>query len=125
MAFGTIVVQTRTSDAFLPVAEATVAFYEPGEDGLPKLLALRQTDESGLTQPAEFPTSAREDSQQPENVKPYRTVNIIADHPGFVPVRVEGVQVFAGIQTLQNIAMLPLPPGFVGNNIIKIPDQNL
>lgn len=131
MASGTIITQTRTSDAYLPVENATVAFYEALAQGNGTLLALRKTDASGKTAPVELETPNLADSQQPVSVlgtKPYRTVNIIADHPGFEQITVDGIQIFDGIITYQDIMLVPnnaYVPGKRPQEVFLTPGQNL
>ncbi len=111
MASGTIIAQTRTGDAYLPVENVTVAFYEPGERGMQHLLALRKSDSSGKTAPVVLETPALSESQQPEEAgepAPYRVVDIAADHPGYEPIEVKGVQIFDGIVTFQDLMLVPL-----------------
>ena len=112
MAFGTIISQVRTSDAYLPIENATVAYYETGEGGGKRLIGLRKTDPSGKTAPIELDTPGSSASQQPEEAGdpcPFRTVDIVADHPDYNRVTVLGVQVFDGIVTNQDIMLMPSP----------------
>lgn len=112
MAFGTIISQVRTSDAYLPIENATVAYYENDPTGVKELVGLRKTDSSGKTQPIELSAPDASASQQPEqpgDPEPYRTVDIIADHPDFNRVTILNVQVFEGILTYQDIMLVPSP----------------
>lgn len=131
MASGTIITQTRTSNASLPVENATVAYFEPAATGNLRLLALRKSDSSGKTSPVVLETPAAAASQQPDDGSspvPFRLVNIIAEHPDYERVTIDNVQVFAGVVTLQNISFVPLPAPMMGvspEEIIDTPAQNL
>ena len=131
MASGTIIAQTRTSDAYLPVENVTVAFFTPGQPGEQRLLAVRQSDASGKTAPVILEAPDFEESQQPEAEGapvPYRIVDIVADHPDFERITVNGVQVFDGIVTYQDLMLVPLRAPALGNKpeeIFDTPDQNL
>ena len=112
MASGTIISRVRTSDADLPIQNATVAYYEDAPGGVKRLVGLRKTDLSGMTQPIELRTPNASASQSPDasgDPEPYRTVDIAADHPDYNRVTVRGVQVFDGILTTQDITLVPSP----------------
>ena len=112
MASGTIISQVRTSDAYLPIENATVAYYQTDGGGRKRLIGLRKTDPSGKTAPIELDTPGFSASQQPEETgdpNPYRTVDVVADHPDYNRVRILGVQVFDGVVTYQDIMLLPSP----------------
>ena len=112
MASGTVISQVRTSDAYLPVENATVAYYQTDDGGRKRLVGLRKTDPSGKTAPIELDTPGFSASQQPEETgdpNPYRTVDVVADHPDYNRVRILGVQVFDGVVTYQDIMLLPSP----------------
>ena len=131
MASGTIISQTRTSDASLPVENATIAYFEPGQMGKMRLLALRKSDSSGRTAPLVLETPDFAASQQPNDGNgpvPFRLVNIVADHPDYERITVDNVQVFAGVVTLQNLSLVPLPAPMMGvspEEIVDTPAQNL
>ena len=131
MASGTIISQVRTSDAYLPIENATVAYYETESSGAKRLIGLRKTDSSGRTAPIELDTPLSSASQQPEETGdpcPYRTVNIIADHPDYNRVNILRVQVFDGIVTNQDIMLMPSPESGVEpfpETVYDTSDQNL
>lgn len=131
MASGTIISQVRTSDAYLPIENATVAYYETDGRGGKRLIGLRKTDSSGKAAPIELATPGSSASQQPEEPgepEPYRTVDIIADHPDYNRICILGVQVFDGIVTYQDIMLLPSPASGVEpfpETVYDTSDQNL
>ncbi len=88
------------------------------------------TDASGITGELQVDTPDREESLIPGNggILPFATVSIRADHPQYQSVLVEGVQVFSGRSSLQQINMIPLPDVSTPINsliIITVPPQNL
>ena len=111
MAAGTIISQVRTSEAYLPIENATVAYYEDLPGGVKRLVGLRKTDSSGRTQPIELAAPDAGKSKQPEEggPAPYRTVDIAADHPDYIRSVIRNVQVFDGILTNQDIMLVPAP----------------
>ncbi len=128
MASGTIVSQTRTLDDLFPVEGVTVSYYEQGLEGKMHLLAVRRSDASGNTEPVTLQTPSREESLQAGNPTPYRSISIMADHPGFERIIVDGVQVFDGIVTNQNLIMIPLPAPIAGgapHEMYDTSNQNL
>lgn len=131
MASGTIITQTRTSNADLPIENVTVAYFEANEGGSLRLLALRKSDSSGRTAPFILETPDFAASQQPNDgtgAVPYRLVNIVADHPDYERISVDNVQVFPEVVTLQNLSLVPLPAPMMGvspEEIIDTPRQNL
>ena len=111
MASGTIISQVRTSDAYLPIEDATIAYYEEGPGGTKRLVGLRKTDLSGRTQPIELSAPDAGQSMRPDTggPEPYRTVDIVADHPDYNRLVIRNVQVFDGILTNQDIMLVPSP----------------
>ena len=104
---GFLTVRTYTSAAQLPVEDVTVSVTRSGPNGA-RLFATRITDESGLAGPIAIPAPDRSESRQSGAVAPFTTVDIIADHPDYERVLVENAQVFAGILSQQEIALIPL-----------------
>ncbi len=121
MAFGTIISKVRTSDADLPIQNATVAYYEDASGGAKRLVGLRKTDQNGIPQPIELSAPDASASQKPDDAgdpEPYRTVDVVADHPDFNRVTVRHVQIFDGILTTQEILLVPSP----GAGVDDFPD---
>ena len=104
---GFLTIRTYTSAAQLPVEDVTVSVTRPDSKGT-RLFATRITDESGLAGPIAIPTPDRSESLQAGVAAPYTTVDIIADHPNYERVLVENAQVFAGVLSQQDIALIPL-----------------
>lgn len=103
---GYLSVRVFTSAAQLPLEGVTVTVTQPMQNGS-RLLATRITDESGLIEPIAIPAPDRAQSLQAGAVAPFTDVNITADHPDFERVLVENAQIFADVQTQQEISLLP------------------
>ncbi len=124
---GFLTVRTYTSGAQLPVEDVTVSITRSGPNGA-RLLATRVTDESGLAGPIVFAAPDRSESLQAGAATPFATVDIIADHPDYERVLVENAQIFAGVLSQQNIALIPLearPETFNLTEIFQITPQPL
>ncbi len=73
-------------------------------------LATRLTNRSGEIVPIELPAPESGASQSPDPVeRPYTQVNLFARLEGFEQIEIEGLQIFSGIVTDQNLEMIPLP----------------
>lgn len=104
---GTIVVNTYTSNARIPVEGATVLFRR--QEPPYSLLGFRITDSSGKTAPLTVPTVDLRESQSPGAVDaPFTAIIVQAEHPEYERVVLQGVQIFPGITTVQSIQLLPL-----------------
>ena len=106
---GSVLVRVYTSRAQIPVPDASVTLTRPTQDGRSDLIALRVTDESGLIQPISIPAPAAARSTHPGPEHPYATCDIQVEHPDFQMLRVENVQIFSGVETLQVAELIPLP----------------
>ena len=111
---GTLLVRVYTSQAQIPVEGTTVAVTGREQEGKRELISLQVTDSSGTIRPVRIPTPAAIDSTQPdppEGTVPFASCDVWAEHPGFAALRMEGVQVFSGVETLQNMELVPLIQG--------------
>ncbi len=104
---GQIRIRTYASRAILPLEDSTVAI-EAEAGGRTSLLALRQTDESGLTPYISVETPLLENSQEPEKPRGWTNVTVIVSHPDFRRVIIRNVQIFPGIISQQAVEMVPL-----------------
>lgn len=103
---GYLSVRVYASEAELPLEGVAVTVTQPSENGT-RLLAARLTDESGKIAQIAIPAPDRSESQSPGTPTPWTTVDITADHPNYERFVVENVQIFAGTQTEQNLALIP------------------
>lgn len=125
---GTLICFVYTSEALLPLQNATVAITQRQENGQVQLLAVRTTDQSGKTEPIRIDAPPASDSQSDEPGTPFAVVDITVDFFGYEKIVVEDVQVFSGVTTLQNLALIPLselPDAKNRGEIFRVPSQNL
>lgn len=109
MQYGYIVARAYTSDAQIPIPDATLSVVTTDENN-PSIIGVRITDKSGKTEP--IPVEAPDEilSTTPDNENPFTVVNVRLDHPRYNSYYVEGVQVFAGQVSIINAPMLPTAP---------------
>jgi len=110
---GKLVVWVFATGAQLPLEGATVVVTTRSESGKFNLISIQKTDRSGLTRPIEIDTPDGADSTQfdPTGQQPFVSCDVWAEHPGFAVMRVEGVQIFPGVVTRQDMELLPLAAG--------------
>ncbi len=124
-ATGYITVRAYASDARIPLANVAVAITDPAGSAL----ALRVTDRSGLIQNIPITVPDLEASQEPDpGIQPFTTVNIYARLRDYEQIEAEGVQVFAGTVTSQDLQLIPLselPDSWTETEIFRTPPQNL
>ena len=110
---GKLVVRVYATAAQLPLEGATVVVTTRNESGKFDLISVQKTDRSGLTIPMDIPAPDSVDSTQlsTSGQLPYRSCQVWAEHPGFAVMRVDGVQIFSGIVTRQDMELLPLGEG--------------
>ena len=107
---GTILARVYTSDAQLPLGGVPVTFSRLLPDRRRQLLALRFTNDSGVTPPLTVETPDRSESLTPGAAKPpYALVDIQAEAPGYKKVEASAVQIFPGVETIQLLQLIPLP----------------
>lgn len=128
VSYGSILVQVYTSQAQLPVSGATVAFTVGGTGIRRRLLAVRVTDQSGRTSPLELSTPAAGMGMTPGGQTPFALVDIWVRAPGYELFRAQGVQIFPGTRTVQDVMLLPLPefaPPDTQSETVQTTPQNL
>lgn len=107
--FGTLVVRVFTGRGQIPLVGATVAVTQKHTGGKPALIAIRAADENGKIPPISIPTPAAWQSEHPGGTAPFAICDVWADHLDYEVTVVEDVQIFGGVETLQEISMVPLP----------------
>lgn len=125
---GYIKVQTVTSRAELPVEGATVTIAMTMPDGTQRLLSLQRTDESGMIETVAVATPEAAYSLSPEQPKGWTDVTVTVSQPEYETVRVNTVQVFPGVTTMQEILLIPrteLPGDGPGGESFTVPSQDL
>ena len=125
---GTIQVQAVTSRAEIPVEGATVTISGVGSQGVRVLLSLQRTDESGRTLPIRIDTPQLANSLSPDQPRGWTDVRVAVSHPDYDGITVNTVQVFPGVETLQELALIPrgaLPTDPGRTEEFDVPDQGL
>lgn len=114
-ATGTLSVRVYTSQAQIPLEGAAVVVAAPGEEGKWKLLSIQCTDSSGKIRNLSVDTPVLGESTSPGglpgNGAPCALCTVWAERPGYIMLRVDGVQVFPDVETVQNMELIPLPQG--------------
>lgn len=119
--FGTLTVYAYTSNARLPVEGAMVTVKNEST-----VLAEARTDRSGYITPVRISAPNASQSQSPNQLSPFYTVDVTITHPDYETEKAKGVQVFPNVITVQAFRMLPLSPQYPGSELdIDTPPQNL
>lgn len=105
---GKILVRVSAAENAIPLEGVTVVITRRGSGAVLELLGLRSTNADGQTTPVPVSTPDRELSESPSGEKSWSSVDITADMPGYERVIVENVQVFPGVTTIQDFALIPL-----------------
>ena len=108
---GTLKVRVYTSEAQIPLEGATVVVTAPGRGAKERLISVQVTDRNGMVKPVFLETPGTEASEMPAlggRGEPYALCSVWAEHPGYALLKVEGVQVFPGVETLQEMELIPL-----------------
>ena len=111
---GTLIVRVYVSQAQIPIEGATVVITGYNPEGKQDLISVQITDRSGLIQPVWIETPPLQESTSPEGVDggvPFSLCTIWAEHPGYAMLEMEGVQIFPGVETVQNVELVPLAEG--------------
>lgn len=121
---GTLIVETYTSIARIPLANTNV--FVTNEDSS-RLMAYRKTDISGKIEPVTIEAPDSSLAESPQNAAPFTVVNVYINKENYFNLLVVGVQIFGGEESLQRIQMVPIPENYTGSvtNIIRIEPQNL
>ena len=111
-ATGTLVVKTFTADDALPIEDSLVRISGAGEyNGDVRYTLL--TDMDGVTEAVTLPTPLKSASQTPTPVgNAYAIYDVVVSKKGYYTKTVRGVAVFADIESVLTVAMIP----FVSNN---------
>ena len=125
---GTIVIQIYTSDARLPLQDASIAVTRHGAEGT-ELVAFRVSNYDGLTEPIRVETPDFSESQQSGAAEPpFASVNIEAEAVGYGRIFIRNAQIFADRQTVQPLRLIPtpsLPESYTRTQIVDVTPQDL
>lgn len=123
MSEGYFVTHVYTSNALLPIPNATVVITQGNN-----LIATRTSDISGVTTPVAIPTPDASASLEPGTVKPFAVIDAVVDHPEYVRIAARNIQIFPGVTTHQNFQLIPnslLPESWDDTEDFNTPAQNL
>lgn len=125
---GRVLVRVSAAENAIPLEGATVVVTRRGSGAVLELLGLRSTNADGQTTPVLVSTPDRELSEAPSDERSWSSVDITADMPGYERVIVENVQVFPGVTTIQEFALIPLedyPDQWSKTEIFDVTPQEL
>ena len=113
---GSLIVRVFTSQAQLPVSGATVIISSRAEDNRHNVFSIQTTDSSGNTKtfPLDAPDLAL--SESPGGGLPFSNYSLVVEHPGYYLATFEKLQIFPGIETVQNVLLVPLPQPSAGQD---------
>lgn len=106
---GTLIVRAFLSLAQFPVSDATVIVSAPDEDGRQRLLSVSRTNESGVAGPIMLDAPEVSGSTTPgSSAAAFASYTLIVEHPDYQLALFDDVQIFPGIETVQDVPMIPL-----------------
>lgn len=105
---GYLIAQIYTGRQAIPVADVAVSIIQSTNDGKEKLIAFRQTDRSGRTEPVELESPDLKYSTEPQEEASFSSYNVRLSHPAYYSVLIENVQIFSGVKSIQAMEMIPL-----------------
>lgn len=119
MATGTLTIDATTADGAIPVAGASFAI----KDKSGRVLFSGLTDENGRTQTFTLEAPPRELSQapNPSGVRPFSVYDLYISKPNYATINIIDVQIFAGVDSIQPVEMIPIEDGVDEEITIVIP----
>ena len=109
--FGNFTARAYTAGA-LPVEGAIVRILGAEEDNRTVAYSLL-TDVDGLTETVRLPAPRKEYSMAPDpKMPPYSLYDLEITADGYFPKRIYGVMIFSGVNSLQEINMIPSSDNF-------------
>ena len=124
---GSLAVRVFTSLAQLPVSGATVIISSRAEDNRHNVFSIQTTDSSGATKTFPLDAPDLDFSLSPGGDTPFSSYSLVVEHPGYYLATFEKLQIFPGIETVQNVLLVPLPQPASGQNaaepVIVTPQQ--
>ena len=120
---GTIKVQVTSAVGMVPVENARVTISYTGEPD--STLEQISTDGDGQSEVLSLAAPPLEYSMEPVQSQPYAEYTVQVEAEGYRPVNVEGVDVFSGELSLQNVQMEPLEVSEQDMKNIVIPANTL
>ena len=106
---GSLIVRVFTSQAQLPISGATVIISSRAEDNRHKVFSIQTTDSSGSTKAFQLEAPDISLSESPGGSAPFSDYSLVVEHPEYFLATFEQLQVFPGVETVQNVPLIPLP----------------
>lgn len=125
---GSLIVRTFVSTAAqLPVPGATVIVSAPDGAGKQKLLAIRTTNESGVAGPIPLEAPNMSGSLTPDaDGAAFTPYTLVVEHPDYQLAVFDKLQIFPGIETVQDVPLIPLSAnGRDQNDLTTVTPQQL
>ncbi len=114
---GSLIVRAYTSqEAQLPVSGATVIISSREEDGRRKVYSIQTTDESGGTKPFDLAAPDEALGLSPGQAAPFSNYSLVVEHPDYYLATFDRLQIFPGVETVQDVSLVPLPQPSNGSN---------
>jgi peptidoglycan hydrolase-like protein with peptidoglycan-binding domain len=121
---GRLQINITSTIGLQPIQNATVQISYTAEGGAP--LEQITTDNSGQTETLTLNTPPLEYSQQPDQPQPFSEYTVSVQAEGYRPVEVSAIDVFPGVEAIQNIRMDPLETSQgSGEENIVVPSNTL
>ena len=112
---GVLIVNVGYGERVYPIENALVSVLQKNENTL-EIISVSETDQSGKSEPIVIETPNVELSLVPDpDSLPYAKVTIDVEKEGFYNAQFIDVPVFAGIVSVQNVNLIPLPEYYVNN----------
>lgn len=106
---GTLLVRAFVSNAQLPVPGATVIVSKPEPNERQRLLSIQLTNENGVAGPITLEAPDTAGSLNPgNNGSSFYDYTLLVEHPGYQLAVFEELQIFPGVETVQDIPLIPL-----------------
>ena len=106
---GSLIVRVFTSQAQLPVSGATVIISSRTEDNRYNVFSIQTTDSSGSTRSFNLDAPDLILSESPGGGPPFSNYSLVVEHPEYYLATFEKLQIFPGVETVQNVPLVPLP----------------
>ena len=108
---GILLVRTFVSNAQIPGPGATVIVSKPDGTGRQKLLSIQLTNESGVAPPIRLEAPEVAGSLTPgNNGSAFSDYTLVVEHPGYQLALFDNLQIFPGVETIQDVPLVPLSP---------------
>ena len=113
---GSLIVRVFTSQAQLPISGATVIISSRAEDNRHDVYSIQTTDSSGSTKAFQLEAPELALSESPGGGIPFSNDSLVVEHPEYYLATFEKLQIFPGVETVQNVPLTPLPQPTAGQD---------